>query len=158
MKFNEMLKLIASLVICQLAGLIGSLFTRPAIPTWYQSLNKPSFAPPNWLFGPVWISLYLLMGISLFLVWRKAREARVKTALFIFSLQLLFNALWSIAFFGLRSPAFGLIIILLLWITLLLTIILFARLSLMASILLWPYFLWLSFASWINFSLWWLNR
>jgi len=153
-----MLKLIASLVICQLAGLIGSLFTRPAIPTWYQSLNKPSFAPPNWLFGPVWISLYLLMGISLFLVWRKAREARVKTALFIFSLQLLFNALWSIAFFGLRSPAFGLIIILLLWITLLLTIILFARLSLMASILLWPYFLWLSFASWINFSLWWLNR
>ena len=158
MKFNEILKLVTSLVICQLAGLIGSLFTRPAIPTWYQSLNKPSFAPPNWLFGPVWISLYLLMGISLFLVWRKSGKAQVKTALFIFSLQLLFNAFWSIAFFGFRSPAFGLFIILLLWISLLLTIIIFARLSLAASILLWPYFLWTSFASWLNFSLWWLNR
>jgi len=158
LNFGEILKFVASLAICQLAGLIGSLFTRPAIPTWYQSLNKPFFAPPNWLFGPVWISLYLLMGIALFLVWRKAGEARVKTALFIFALQLLFNAFWSVAFFGFRSPAFGLIIILLLWITLLLTIILFARLSLAASILLWPYFLWVSFASWLNFSLWWLNR
>jgi len=90
LKFGEILKLVTSLVICQLAGLIGSLFTRPAIPTWYQSLNKPSFAPPNWLFGPVWITLYLLMGIALFLIWRKAGEVQVKTALFIFSLQLLF--------------------------------------------------------------------
>ncbi|MCX7973710.1 MAG: tryptophan-rich sensory protein [Candidatus Aminicenantes bacterium] len=158
-KLNDVFKLIVSLILCQLAGIIGSFFTRPAIPTWYQTLNKPNFTPPNWLFGPVWISLYILMGLSLFLIWRKKpQNGRINSAFAIFFIQLILNAFWSIAFFGFRSPLFGLVIIILLWIGLLLTIIQFARLSFAASVLLWPYFLWVNFASLLNFSIWLLNR
>ncbi len=159
MKAGEIIKLILSLVLCQLAGMIGSFFTRPAIPTWYQTLNKPSFSPPNWLFAPVWITLYLLMGLALFLIWRqKPLAPRAKSALLFFFIQLVLNALWSPAFFGLHSPFLGFLVIILLWAAILLTIIKFAPLSLLASALLWPYFLWVSFASVLNFFLWTMNR
>ena len=109
---RDVLKLVVSLVACQCAGLIGSVFTTPAIPTWYASLEKPFFTPPNWLFAPAWVTLYVLMAIAAFLVWRKGlSEEGVKTALIIFLVQLVINAFWSVAFFGLKSPIAGAVVI-----------------------------------------------
>jgi benzodiazapine receptor len=151
-------KLIASIVVCQLAGVIGSIFTRSAIPAWYATLKKPSFTPPNWVFSPVWITLFVLMGIAAFLVWNKGlSDQRVKTALGIFVVQLILNVLWSAMFFGLRSPLAGLIEISVLWVAILLTILYFFRVSEAAGILLIPYILWVSFAAVLNFSIWKLN-
>jgi tryptophan-rich sensory protein len=147
-----------SIVLCQLAGFIGSLFTSPAIPTWYAALEKPSFNPPNWLFAPVWTVLFLLMGISLYLVWRKSSDGHsTKTALAFFALQLTLNVLWSMLFFGLRSPLAGLMEIIVLWTAILLTLITFYRISKPAGLLLIPYILWVSFAAVLNYHLWRLN-
>jgi benzodiazapine receptor len=154
----EILKLVMSIVICQLAGVMGSLFTRPAIPTWYATLEKPSFTPPNGVFSPAWITLFVLMGIAAFLVWNKGlSDQRVKIALSIFAVQLILNVLWSVMFFGLRSPLAGLIDIVILWIAISLTILYFFKVSNMAGILLIPYILWVSFAAGLNFSIWRLN-
>jgi benzodiazapine receptor len=151
-------KLITSIVICQLAGVIGSIFTTPAISTWYAALKKPVFTPPNWVFSPAWITLFVLMGISAFLVWNKGlSDQRVKIALSIFVAQLILNALWSAMFFGLRSPLAGLIEIAVLWIAILLSILYFFKVSEIAGILLLPYILWVSFAAILNFSIWRLN-
>lgn len=159
MKLIEIIKLGVSIIVCQAAGFIGSIFTTPAIPTWYASLKKPAFTPPNWLFAPVWTTLFLLMGIALFLIWRKGIESHgVKMALIIFLIQLALNILWSVAFFGMRSPLNGLIVIVLLWIAILLTIVHFYKLSSIAGILLVPYILWVSFAGILNVSLFTLNR
>jgi len=155
---NEILKLFLSIIICQLAGIIGSLFTTPAIPTWYATLVKPTFNPPNWVFAPVWTTLFLLMGISAFLVWRKGIEnPRVNLALRLFIIQLILNSLWSVLFFGLKSPLLGFIEIMLLWTFILLTILYFFKVSNIAGILLLPYILWVSFAAVLNFSIWRLN-
>jgi len=106
------IKLVISIIACQFAGLIGSIFTTPAIPTWYATLEKPPFTPPNWLFAPAWITLYLLMAISASIVWQRGLENRpVRTSLVIFLIQLILNALWSVVFFGLQSPLFGIIVI-----------------------------------------------
>lgn len=158
MRIVDILKLVASVLLCQLAGFLGSLFTTPAIPTWYQTLNKPFFTPPNWIFSPVWISLFVLMGISLFFVWRRSDHPQFKPALIFFFIQLILNTLWSIAFFGLKSPLLGLVDIILLWIAILLTVVHFLKISKLAGVLLIPYLLWVSFASLLNFSLWILNR
>ncbi len=158
MKVYDILKLLGSLLICQVAGFLGSLFTTPAIPNWYAELSKPSFTPPNWVFSPVWISLFVLMGISLFLIWRREGQPYVKTALMFFFIQLTLNTLWSIAFFGLKSPLLGLIDILFLWLAILLTIVTFFKVSIWAGLLLLPYLLWVSFATVLNFFLWTLNR
>jgi benzodiazapine receptor len=157
MKFTDFLKLVVSIILCQIAGLLGALFTTPAIPTWYATLKKPFFNPPNWVFSPVWISLFVLMGISLFLVWRRQGHPRFKTALTFFFVQLILNIFWSVAFFGLRSPLLGLIDIVFLWIAILLTIQNFLKVSKIAGVLLLPYLLWVSFATSLNFSLWVLN-
>jgi len=152
-------KLIISIVACLAAGAIGSIFTMAAIPTWYVTLQKPPFAPPNWLFAPVWTVLYVLMGVAAFLVWRKGLENRqVKIALIVFLLQLVFNALWSIVFFGLQSPLYGLIIISVLLVAILATVIIFFKMSRIASVLMWPYLLWVIFAAILNGSIWMLNR
>lgn len=159
MKGIDILKLIVSIIISQLAGLIGATFTSRAIPTWYATLNKPTFNPPNWLFGPVWTALYLLMGISLFLVWQKGLYYNgVKIALIVFGIQLILNILWSILFFGLKSPLAAFIEIIILWLLILVTILTFYKISRAAAILLLPYILWVSFASILNFSLWRLNK
>jgi len=158
MKFTDFLKLVVSIILCQIAGLLGALFTTPAIPTWYATLKKPFFNPPNWIFSPVWISLFILMGISLFFVWRRTDHPKFKITFFFFFVQLIFNVLWSIAFFGLKSPLLGLIDIILLWIAILLTIQNFLKISKFAGVLLIPYLLWVSFAALLNFSLWLLNR
>lgn len=158
MKINDILKLLASVILCQIAGFLGSLFTTPAIPTWYATLKKPFFTPPNWVFSPVWISLFILMGISLFFVWRRQGQPHVKTALIFFFVQLILNIFWSMAFFGLKSPLLGLMDIVLLWIAILFTILNFFKVSKFAGMLLIPYLLWVSFAALLNFSLWILNR
>jgi len=150
---KKLVKLVISIIICQLAGVIGSVFTAKSVSTWYLTLNKPFFSPPNWLFGPVWISLYCLMGVALFLVWQK----KDKKAISIFGAQLVLNSFWSIAFFGLKSPLFGLITIIVLLVLILLTIIRFFKISKFAGWLLIPYILWVSFASILNFYLWILN-
>jgi tryptophan-rich sensory protein len=157
MKIIDILKLVASIILCQLAGFLGSLFTTPAIPTWYATLRKPFFTPPNWIFSPVWISLFILMGISLFMVWRRQDHPQFKIAFIFFFVQLILNVLWSAAFFGLRSPLFGLIDIVLLWAAILVTIKSFFKVSKTAGLLLTPYLLWVSFAVLLNFVLWVLN-
>jgi benzodiazapine receptor len=158
MGVRDVIKLVVSIVACQCAGAIGSIFTTPAIPTWYAALEKPFFNPPNWLFAPAWITLYLLMGIAAFLVWRKGLGQRgVKAALVVFLVQLVLNALWSVVFFGLKSPLWGVVVILALWVAILLTILRFFKLSTAAGALLLPYILWVSFASVLNVSIWVLN-
>ncbi|HUU05640.1 MAG TPA: TspO/MBR family protein [Patescibacteria group bacterium] len=152
-------KLLASIAACQLAGFLGSQFTRSAIPSWYAQLQKPSFAPPNWLFAPMWISLYLMMAVAAYLVWHKGLGFKgVGTALTVFLVQLLLNALWSPVFFGLRSPLAGAVVIVVLWLAILATIIAFAKISPPAAWLLVPYLLWVSLATVLNISIYFLNR
>ena len=144
-------KLVMCIVVCELAGAIGSLATARAIPAWYETLVKPSFNPPGWIFGPVWICLYGLMGVAAFLVWRQGlTDRRVRAAMTAFVIQLAINAAWSPLFFGLRSPIAGMIDIVLLWGSIAATIVLFARVSVPAAWLLAPYILWVSFAAILN--------
>ena len=158
MTINNTFKLIIAIVISELAGVIGSVFTAPSIPTWCAGLAKPEIAPPNWIFGPVWTTLFALMGIAAFLVWKRGLDRRgVKIALGIFIAQLVLNTLWSIIFFGLHSPVGAFIEILFLWIAILATIIAFAKISKPAALLLVPYILWVSFAGYLNYSIWQLN-
>lgn len=155
---SNILKLIISIVICQAAGLIGSVFTMDSIPTWYSALNKPALNPPDRVFGPVWTALYLMMGISLFIVWKEdLKNKEVRSAFIIFMIQLALNVLWSVVFFGMQSTAGGLTVIILLWIMILATIIKFMKISRTAGILLIPYLLWVSFATYLNFSIYKLN-
>ena len=145
------MKLIASIIICQLAGVIGAVFTTPSISSWYAGLNKPFFNPPNWLFGPAWTLLYLLMGISLYFVWSQKNGAGTKTALIFFTIQLGLNTLWSIIFFGMHLPSVAFLEILILLLFIALTIIKFFPISKISAYLLIPYLLWVSFASILNF-------
>ena len=155
----KIFKLIVSLAVCGLAAFAGSLFTTSKIPTWYAGLNKPFFTPPNWLFAPAWTTLYVLMGISLYLVWQKGTEVPgVKKGMTIFLVQLVFNSAWSIVFFGLESPLGGVAVIVVLWVAILLTMIQFFKLSKAAGWLLVPYLAWVSFASALNVAVFILNR
>jgi len=156
MKRPGILRLILSIAICQLAGVFGSVFTFSAIPSWYAALNKPWFTPPNWLFGPVWISLYTLMGIALYLAWQKGL-AKNRIALGIFAAQLALNALWSFLFFGLRSPLLGLAGIIPLWIFIAFNIWAFWKIDKQAGYLLVPYIVWVSIATALNYYVWILN-
>lgn len=157
---NNLYKFIISVIICEGAGIIGSLFTISSIPTWYVTLNKPIFSPPNWIFAPVWTTLYFLMGISLYLIWVKKidKKSLKRRAYQIFFAQLILNILWSIVFFGLKSPILGLIIIIILWLLIIETIRRFAKVDKTASFLQYPYLIWVSFATILNFSLWVLNQ
>ena len=158
MDVKDILKVIVSIFICQLAGMIGAVATSASVQTWYVTLNKPFFTPPNFLFAPVWLTLYTLMGLSLFLVWRLGVQDRsTKVALAIFGVQLLLNAFWSIAFFGFRSPLAGLSVILMLWIAIAATIVKFLPLSKPAGLLLVPYILWVSIAAALNLAIVLLN-
>ncbi len=152
------LKLIIAILICQVAGLIGSVFTSNSVSTWYLTLQKPSFNPPNWIFAPVWTFLFLLMGIALYLVWSKRQNQKQKNkALVFFSLQLVLNIVWSFCFFYLHNPLAGLVEILILWIFILLTIIYFYKISRSAAYLLLLYIFWVSFAAVLNYYLYMLN-
>lgn len=126
---------------------------------WYNQLNKPSFMPPGWLFGPVWTILYILMATAAFLVWQRGfQDKKVKTALGLFLVQLILNGLWTPIFFGAQQIFIAFVVIILLWATILLTIIHFKKISLPAAILMLPYLFWVSFAAILNMSLWLLNR
>ena len=155
---NNTLKLIIAIVVSELAGIIGSVFTTPSIAGWYAGIVKPALNPPAWVFGPVWTTLFALMGIAAFLVWKKGLDRKdVRIALGIFLGQLVLNTLWSIIFFGLHSPGSALVEIVFLWLAILATIIVFAKISKPAAWLLLPYILWVSFAGYLNYSIWQLN-
>lgn len=155
----KIIPLLFSVGICFLAAALGSAFTTGAIDTWYATLNKPFFNPPNWVFGPVWTLLYLLMGISLYLIWITKTDKKTKRqALTFFFIQLGLNALWSILFFGLKSPSAALVGIIVLLIAICLTIRNFLRVSKLAAWLLIPYLAWVSFATILNLSILLLNR
>lgn len=156
---KDLSKLVISIAVCELVGLISTPFTIASISTWYVYLNKPSFSPPNWVFGPVWTTLYLLMGISAYVVWKKGlKNKKVKIALLYFLTQLLFNFLWSIFFFGLHLPLFGFIDIIALLVSIVLTMIKFNKISKIAMYLLIPYILWVSFATLLNLAIVLLNK
>jgi translocator protein len=147
-------RLIISLIACELVGVLSTPFTIASIPAWYAYLNKPSFSPPNWVFAPAWITLYFLMGVSFYLIWNIGWEKKkVRTAGHYFYAQLLCNFLWSLLFFGLRSPILGLVDIILLWLCIFFTMIRFRSLSKIAFYLLIPYLLWVSFAALLNVSI-----
>jgi len=160
MKIIQWLQLLASIVFCLfVGGLLGSLFTTPSIPTWYATLIKPPIQPPNWLFGPVWTILYIMMGIAAFMVWDSKGNKDIKrTALILFGIQLALNVLWSPIFFTLHWLFAAFVVIVFLWTFILLTMIQFNKISRPAAVLLAPYLLWVSFASVLNLWIWLLNR
>lgn len=146
---KELLKLLTCIIICQTAGIIGSFFTVASIDTWYNTLNQPSFNPPNWIFAPVWIILYCMIGISFYLVIREGYSTK-KDYLLVFLAQLVLNAIWSIAFFGYQSIMAGFIIIVLLSIFIVILMIKGFKYSRWATYILVPYFLWVIFAAILN--------
>lgn len=158
MSSKNLLRLLISIAVCELVGVAGSIFTFSAIPTWYVTLAKPRFSPPNWVFGPAWTTLYLLMGIAFYLVWTSRADTKMKRwAMAMFGIQLLLNAIWSPIFFGLQSPAWALVCIISLWCAIIATIFVFSRISRVAVLLLLPYLAWVSFAMYLNYSIWVLN-
>lgn len=158
MKIHNVFKLIFAIAVAELAGIIGSFFTISAIPNWYAGLVKPSLNPPAWIFGPVWTVLYVLMGVAAFLVWKNGWQRKdVRTALGVFGVQLLLNAIWSIIFFGFQSPGWALVDIILLWLAIIWTISIFYKISRPAAHLLLPYLFWVSFALYLNYAIWVLN-
>ena len=143
---------------CELVGILGTPFTMTAIPEWYSTLNKPFFAPPNWIFGPVWTLLYLLMGIAFYLIWQKGWDLKpVRWAGHYFLAQLALNFIWTPIFFGLRAPLPGLLVIVTMWVMIILTMKKFYPLSKTAFYLLVPYLLWVSFATLLNAAIVLLN-
>lgn len=157
MKKESWVKLVIAILVCQLAGLAGAIYTSGSLTTWYATLAKPLFNPPNWIFAPVWITLFLLMGISFWLIWQKEKKKNINTAFVFFSIQLVLNAMWSAFFFGMQNPLYALIDIALLWLAILATILSFWKISKSASCLLVPYILWVTFAAVLNFYIWRLN-
>ncbi|WP_297691109.1 TspO/MBR family protein [uncultured Eudoraea sp.] len=147
-----------SVAICLIIGFLSGFATQSSVNDWYVTLNKPSFNPPNWIFGPVWTLLYILMGIAAGIVWAKGfYHIWVKTALYNFGFQLLFNALWSVVFFGFKNPFWALLVILFLLALILVTIKWFNVVSRTAAYLLIPYFLWVCFATILNYKIWEMN-
>ena len=158
MKMNDVTKLAFSIALCLSIGFVGSVFTTPAIPTWYSSLNKPFFSPPDWIFSPVWTILFILMGISFYILWDAGfKTTQAKIARTFFMLQLGFNASWSMIFFGLKSPLFAFMEIVLLWIAIWFTIVTFRNISKTSAYPLIPYLVWVSFAAVLNFSIYVMN-
>ena len=155
---NNVVKFIVSIVFPLAVGGISGYFTSSGVGGWYQTLVKPSFNPPNWVFAPAWTLLYIMMGIAFFLIWKKDVSADKKRwAIFCFAVQLTLNFLWSFVFFYLQQPGWALVEILVLWVMILATILAFKKLSTPAALLLVPYLLWVSFATLLTYSIWQLN-
>ncbi|MDO9375386.1 MAG: TspO/MBR family protein [Ferruginibacter sp.] len=152
------MKFVVSLLIPLLTGAVAGFFTNSGVESWYAVAKKPSFNPPNWIFAPVWTLLYILMGIALWLVWKKEEPVPgKKQALWWFGIQMLLNFCWSFIFFYAHQPGWALVEIITLWVAILCTIIAFRKLSTAAAWLLVPYLLWVSFATVLNYSIWKLN-
>lgn len=181
MKAKNILKFIIAIAVSELAGVVGAVFTMPAISVWYAGLAKPELAPPDWVFGPVWTALYALIGISLYLVWKNNWEVknrflegerkawnkwserlwtgdwRKANAIAVFAIQYILNIAWSYLFFGLRSSGFAFFALLALWLAIFWTIVAFYRISRPAAYLLLPYLIWVGFAGYLNYSIWMMN-
>ncbi len=155
----RLLKLLTSIAVCQFAGVIGSIFTYSSVNTWYVELQKPFFTPPDWVFAPVWMVLYTLMGVSAFLVWKRGWNGKkVRAALEVFLLQLFLNSLWSFVFFGLRAPVLAMYVILVMWMAILWAMIKFREISRAAWLMLMPYLLWVGYAVLLNVGIVVLNK
>ncbi len=176
---KNIFKFVIAITISELAGVLGSLFTIPAVTTWYATLTKPQFSPPNWIFGPVWTTLYFLIGISLYLVWKNdfkilhpmslkkswnawsgqlwAGPLQKINIIAIFAVQYTLNVLWSLVFFGLHSPGIAFSVIVALWISIVYLMINFYRVSKASAWILLPYFLWVTFAAYLNYAIFSLN-
>ena len=153
------MKLMVPIAICLAVGALGSLFTTPEINTWYQTLQKPSWNPPSWLFAPVWTILYILMGVAFSIVWKKPTFRMIKrTAIILFAVQLLLNLAWSWTFFHQHVIGMAFAEIILLWVSILLCIFFFNRIYKSAALLMVPYISWVSFAAILNYAIWQLNR
>ena len=147
--------LLLFIIVTLAVGALGSVFTKPSIPTWYAALNRPGFAPPNWLFAPVWTTLYILMAVA---AWRAWKATGLKSsALIAYAIQLVLNVAWSAIFFGLHRIDLALVEIAVLWLAILATIILFWRADRIAGLLMLPYLAWTGFAGFLNYAFWSLN-
>ncbi len=155
MRHNKWVVLAGLIVLCVATGFIGSLASMDAIPTWYAALNKPSWNPPNWVFAPVWTTLYIMMAVAAWRVWLTGD--RVKPALTLFFIQLALNLLWTLIFFGLHSPGGALIEVVPFWAAILATMLAFFGRDKWAGLLFVPYLAWVSFAAVLNFAIWRLN-
>ena len=156
--WHSMAMLALFVVICLAVSGAGALFTSPSVRQWYPMLQKPSWTPPSWIFGPVWTVLYLMMAAAAWLVWSRRGSADIRGALVLFFIQLVLNAAWSPLFFGLRNPLAGLLDIVPLWAFIAATLMAFWKIFPAAGALLVPYWLWVSFATALNFALWRMNR
>ena len=157
MNISHIFKLLASLALPLGLGALAGLFTAEAVPEWYETLNRPSFNPPNWLFGPVWTILYILLGISLFLIWKQSASKKRNLAIFVFLLQMALNFAWSFIFFSFNMIGFALIEIILLWISIIIMLVLFYKIKPVASFINIPYLIWVTFATILNASYYILN-
>lgn len=156
---NKYVKILIFVVTCLAVGYLSSIVTRSSVATWYPTLVKPSFNPPNWAFPVAWTTLFVFMGIAAGLVWDKIeiKKGEVQNALLFFFIQLALNALWSFLFFGLKNPMLALIEIILLWLMIYETYMKFNKIDKIAGYLFVPYLLWVSFAIILNGNIWWLN-
>jgi len=155
---NNTLKLIISIAIPVAIGATSGYFTVTGLGSWYQTISKPSWNPPNGIFGPVWTTLYVLMGVALFLVWRSTSNVSKTAAITLFSIQLILNFFWSLIFFNQHQLLGALIEMIALWFFILFTIFAFAKFSKAAAWLLVPYISWVSFAMVLNYTIWQLNK
>ncbi len=157
---STLMNILIMAVTCVAIGYLSSIATQSSVDTWFQTLEKPVFNPPSWLFAPVWTSLYIMMGVAAGLVWGKidSDKDEVRKALLFFAVQLALNALWSVLFFGLRNPLLALIEIVILWLMIYETFLKFSKIDKTAGYHFIPYLLWVSFATALNGAIWWLNR
>lgn len=154
LSFKKSTNLLISILIAELAGVVGSVYTASSIPAWYGGLQKPWWTPPDWIFGPVWITLYALMGVSAYLVWEvRHRKKEAEGALLLYGVHLFFNSLWSLIFFGLQNIGLALMEIFLLWILIIFVMISFFKVMRIAGWVFVPYLIWVSFAMLLNYSL-----
>jgi tryptophan-rich sensory protein len=155
-KNNTILALVGFILLCLLVGFTGAFLTAESVRGWYLTINKPTWTPPNYLFAPVWTTLYFMMGSAVWLVWRE-RHSTIAIPLALFFIQLFFNLIWSGLFFTLQSPILGLVDISILWLLITATIVSFWRVKPLAGLLLVPYLLWVSYATALNFAIWQMN-
>lgn len=154
---RPLLTLAAVVLVCELVGIVGAVFTATGVESWYATLNQPELAPPNWVFGPVWTTLYALMGVAAWLVWREGTGRARQVALGLFGVQLALNFSWSFVFFGAEAILPALVVILVLLFFIGTTATAFWRIDRRAALLLVPYLAWVSFATYLNYGFWVLN-
>jgi translocator protein len=154
---DQWFKLIISLGLPNAVGMVASFVTMPAVRSWYADLAKPNYTPPNWIFAPAWLVLYTMMGFAFFLIWTRAGDRRVVFACWFYIVHLLVNGLWPFLFFGLHSPFWAFVDIVLLWFMIIGVFLLFFSIDRKAACLLIPYWLWVTFAASRNYLIWRMN-